>query len=169
MRSTPTPLADAFVIYQGSHGDNGAERADIILPGCAYSEKSGTYMNLEGRPQQTNRAIFPPNEAKEDWAILRGLSASLGAPLKFNTLRELRTEMYAAHPRLAAQDQVDPASIDDILALAKGDSAKLSADPLPRPILDYYLTNPIARASKVMAEMSALQYQETEKATGTHD
>lgn len=162
-------LGDAFVIYQGSHGDNGAHRADVILPGAAYSEKSGTYMNLEGRPQQTNRAIFPPNNAKEDWAILRALSASLDKPLTFNSLEELRAELYQAHPRFAALNQVEVADGQDILSLAKNDIEALSTTPLGLSITDYYLTNPIARSSKVMAEMSALKYGQTEKATGTHD
>ena len=91
-----------FVIYQGSHGDRGAHRADVILPGAAYTEKSATYVNTEGRAQQTVRAVFPPGEAREDWTILRALSAEIGKPLPFDTLEQLRAKMYAAVPQLAA-------------------------------------------------------------------
>jgi NADH-quinone oxidoreductase subunit G len=82
--------AGSFVIYQGSHGDRGAHRADVILPGAAYTEKSGTYANTEGRVQMTSRAVFPPGEAKEDWAIVRALSGTLGKALPFDTLQQLR-------------------------------------------------------------------------------
>ena len=160
-------LGDAFVVYQGSHGDKAASRADVILPGAAYTEKSGTFINLEGRVQQTNRAIFPPGEAKEDWAILRALSASLGKPFGFSTLNELRAQMYTAHPSLAKINQIEDADTGDIEALANQQQAALSNAPLGSYIENFYLTNPIARASKVMNEMSALKYGQTEKATGT--
>jgi len=144
----------AFVVYQGSHGDRGAHRADVILPGAAYTEKSGTYVNTEGRVQMAARAGFPPGDAREDWAILRALSDVLGQRLPFDTLAALRSALYAAHPHFAA--------IDDIAASDATAIGKLSAsgapgkDALVSPITDFYLTNPIARASSVMAECSAL-------------
>jgi NADH dehydrogenase/NADH:ubiquinone oxidoreductase subunit G len=99
-------LGKAFVIYQGSHGDKGAHRADVILPGAAYTEKDGTYVNTEGRTQMAARAVFPPGEAREDWTILRALSAVLGKPLPFDTTQQLRAKMYAAHPHLALLDLI---------------------------------------------------------------
>lgn len=162
-------LGDAFVVYQGSHGDAGAACADVILPGAAYTEKNGTYMNLEGRVQHTNRAIFPPNEAKDDWAILRALSAAIGKPFGFNNLNELRTQMFNTNPIFAGANQCEPADSQDIIKLAAKDGGGLSTQALPICVEDFYDTNPIARASKVMTEMSAIKQQSAEKATGTHD
>jgi NADH-quinone oxidoreductase subunit G len=145
----------AFVVYQGTHGDRGAHRADVILPGAAYTEKSGTYVNTEGRVQLGNRAGFPPGDAREDWAILRALSDAVGARLPFNSLAELRLALYAKHPHFAQLDAVapaDPAAIATLAAL--GDS--VGRAPLASPIDNLYLTNPIARASAVMAECAAL-------------
>src|SRR3989337_1746347 len=102
-------LGKAFVIYQGSHGDRGAHRADVILPGAAYTEKDATYVNTEGRPQMTARAVFPPGEGREDWTILRALSGVLGNPLPFDTAQQLRAKMFAAHPHLALLDRIAPA------------------------------------------------------------
>ena len=102
-------LGRAFVIYQGSHGDAGAHRADVILPGAAYTEKDAIYVNTEGRPQMTGRAIFPPGDAREDWKIVRALSGALGKTLPFDTLQALRAAMFDAHPHLALLDQIDPA------------------------------------------------------------
>ncbi len=147
--------AGAFVIYQGTHGDRGAHRADAILPGAAYTEKSATYVNTEGRVQMTARAVFPPGEAKEDWAILRALSALVGETLPFDTLMQLRKALYTAHPHLAAIGEIaagDPAAVG-ILA-AKG--GKIDKAPFVSPISAYYQTNPIARASATMAECQAL-------------
>ena len=108
-RSTWQRLGKAFVIYQGSHGDRGAHRADVILPGAAYTEKDAIYVNTEGRPQMTARAVFPPGDAREDWTILRALSGVLGQALPFDTVAELRAKMFAACPHLALLDQVTPA------------------------------------------------------------
>src|SRR4026207_2222217 len=94
-------LGNAFVIYQGSHGDRGAHRADVILPGATYTEKDATYVNTEGRPQMTARAVFPPGEAREDWKIIRALSGVLGQALPFNSVAELRAKMLAVSPHLA--------------------------------------------------------------------
>jgi NADH-quinone oxidoreductase subunit G len=151
-----TAMGKAFVVYVGTHGDAGAHRADVILPAATYTEKSGTYVNTEGRVQIAERAVFPPGDAKEDWAIFRALSAVLGMPLPFNSLRALRTAMYAEFPHLAQIDQIVPASIDGTRELAaratKTESAKLTS-----PIGDFYLTNPIARSSAIMAECSQMQ------------
>ncbi len=164
-------LGDAFVIYQGSHGDKGAHRADVILPGAAYTEKDGTYVNTEGRAQMTARAIFPPGEAREDWTILRALSAVLGQPLPFDSLQALRAKMYAAHPNLALLDLVEPADSAAIEALAgqpaKPVPAKSAKERFGLTITDYFLSNPIARASAIMASLSAMHADGNEKATGT--
>jgi NADH-quinone oxidoreductase subunit G len=149
-------LGDAFVIYQGSHGDAGAHRADVILPGAAYTEKSVTYVNTEGRPQMTRRANFPPGDAREDWAIIRALAGKLDVTLGFDNLDHLRAAMYKAAPHLAALDTLeaaDTAQLGDI-ADAKG---KMTSRAFVSPVEDFYMTNPIARASKIMAECSAMR------------
>jgi NADH-quinone oxidoreductase subunit G len=158
-------LGNAFVIYQGSHGDAGAHRADVILPGAAYTEKDAIYVNTEGRPQTTARAVFPPGEAREDWKIVRALSAVLGKPLPFDSLQQLRAKMFVAVPHLALLDQIDPANAAAIDRLAKQPS-KLGKERFGRAVDDFYLTNPIARASAIMASLSAL-HSSPEKATGT--
>ncbi|TCP42989.1 NADH-quinone oxidoreductase subunit NuoG [Rhodovulum marinum] len=139
-----------FVIYQGSHGDRGAHRADVILPGAAYPEEQGLFVNTEGRPQLALRAGFPPGEAKENWAILRALSAEIGATLPYDTLVQLRQRLVKAAPHLALIDEVPENAWD---ALPEG---PLGTGAFDSPVRDFYLTNPIARASKLMAELSAL-------------
>jgi NADH-quinone oxidoreductase subunit G len=146
--------AGAFVVYIGTHGDRGAHRADVILPGAAYPEKTGVYVNTEGRPQFADRATFPPGEAREDWAILRALSDALGARLPFDSLGQLRSALNAAHPHLAKIDEIEPAAADFAALAAIGGA--LDKAPLVSAIGDFYLTNPIARASRTMAECSAL-------------
>ena len=141
--------AGAFVIYQGSHGDRGAHRADIILPGAAFTEENGLFVNTEGRPQLAMRAGFAPGEAKENWAILRALSAELGSALPYDSLAQLRQSLVAAHPHLAQIDQVAENEWKAEPADKMGDATFKNA------ISDFYLTNPIARASSVMAELSA--------------
>ncbi|MEA5162444.1 NADH-quinone oxidoreductase subunit NuoG [Cereibacter johrii] len=142
--------AGPFVIYQGSHGDRGAHRADVILPAAAYTEENGLFVNTEGRPQLAFRAGFPPGEAKENWAILRALSAELGQTLPWDTMAGLRRKLVETVPHLGRVDQLtesewqplplrDPAIADFRLA-----------------VRDFYLTNPIARASQLMAELSAI-------------
>lgn len=145
----------SFIVYIGTHGDAGAHAADVILPGAAYTEKSGTWINTEGRVQMGSRAGFAPGEAKEDWAILRALSDSLGKRLPFDSLSQLRARLYADHPHLLAIDTITPASADDLVALAAKASTPGSG-AFVSPVKDFYLTNPIARASAVMAECSAL-------------
>jgi len=146
-------MGKAFVVYVGTHGDAGAHRADVILPGAAYTEKSATYVNTEGRVQVAARAVFPPGEAKEEWAIFRALSAVIGMPLPFNSLRALRQAMYAEFPHLAQLGQIVPAPVEDVRKLAAA-PVKTSEAPLVAQIGDFYMTNPIARASAIMAECS---------------
>ncbi|WP_165220312.1 NADH-quinone oxidoreductase subunit NuoG [Affinirhizobium pseudoryzae] len=144
-----------FTVYIGSHGDAGAHHADVILPGAAYTEKSGTWVNLEGRVQMGNRAGFAPGEAREEWAILRALSDVLGKKLPFDSLSQLRQKLYAAYPHFRELDEIAPGTADQIDTLAKK-PVSMSKSGFASPIKDFYLTNPIARASAVMAECSAL-------------
>ena len=137
------------VIYQGSHGDRGAHRADIILPGAAYTEEQGLFVNTEGRPQLALRAGFAPGEAKENWAILRALSGEMGKALPYDTLAALRQALVAEVPHLEAIDEVPENAWDVPAAGELGDTAFANA------VQDFYLTNPIARASALMAELSA--------------
>jgi NADH-quinone oxidoreductase subunit G len=145
----------AFTVYVGTHGDRGAMRADVILPSAAYTEKSATYVNTEGRVQMTARASFPPGEAREDWAIIRALSAQLGKTLPFDTLGALRHALYAAHPGFAVLDSIGS---NDIAPLAKlaAVGGKLGKQGFASTISDFYLTNPVTRASAILAECSAL-------------
>jgi NADH-quinone oxidoreductase subunit G len=145
----------AFTVYIGSHGDNAAHVADVILPGAAYTEKSGTWVNTEGRVQMGSRAGFAPGDAREDWAILRALSDVLGKKLPFDSLVQLRAKLYAAHPHFAQIDEIAAGDIADLSALAKK-GGTMANSGFASPIKDFYLTNPIARASAVMAECSAL-------------
>src|SRR4051812_6951936 len=145
----------AFTIYIGTHGDRGAHRADVILPGAAYTEKSGIYVNTEGRVQMAARALFPPGDAREDWAIFRALSDVLGQRLPYDSLGGLRAALFAAYPHLARVDQIEPGSAADIEKLA-GLGGTPDRAPFHSPVADFYLTNPIARASAIMAECSAL-------------
>jgi NADH-quinone oxidoreductase subunit G len=148
-------LGGAFVVYQGTHGDAGAHRADFILPAATYTEKSATYVNTEGRVQMTSRAVFPPGEAKEDWAIIRALSAVLGQPLPFNSLNQLRAAIYAEFPHLARIDDIAAGSLADLGKLAKA-AIKTKSASFASPVTEFYLSNPIARASAVMGECARL-------------
>ena len=146
---------DAFVVYIGTHGDVGAHRADVILPGAAYTEKDGLYVNTEGRVQMGERAVFPKGDAKEDWSILRALSEHLGAKLPYDSLDQLRAKLFADHPTFGQIDHA-PGSMPVALDLkAVGAKGETSDTPLASPIKDFYFTNPIARASVTMAECSA--------------
>ena len=138
----------ATVIYQGSHGDRGAHRADIILPAAAWTEENGLFVNTEGRPQLAMRASFPPGEAKENWAILRALSAELGATLPYDSLAQLRSKLVEAVPHLKAIDEVP--ENDWAVAEADGDAGEFGA-----AVTDHFLTNPILRAAPLMAELQA--------------
>ncbi len=140
--------AGPFVIYQGSHGDRGAHRADVILPAAAWTEENGLFVNTEGRPQLAFRAGFAPGDAKENWAILRALSAELGAALPYDSLSELRRALVAAVPHLGRIDAVPENAAAPVPQGTRSDGA------LGPAVRDFYLTNPIARASGVMAQLS---------------
>ncbi len=142
--------AGPFVIYQGSHGDRGANRADIILPAAAYTEENGLFVNTEGRPQLAFRAGFAPGEAKENWAILRALSAEVGQQLPWDSLAGLRAALVQAHPHLGRIDEVAQNAWQPLPVKTPAKATFRNA------IGDFYLTNPIARASAVMAELSAM-------------
>ncbi|MBS0222594.1 MAG: NADH-quinone oxidoreductase subunit G [Proteobacteria bacterium] len=147
-------LGKAFVIYQGHHGDAGAHRADVILPGAAYTEKPGTYVNTEGRVQLGRRANFPPGEAREDWAILRALSERLGKTLPYDTIDQVRARLIAVNRSFAALDQQAPGSWG-----AFGKAGPVSDAAFASPIANYYMTCPISRASRTMAECMASRQQ----------
>jgi NADH-quinone oxidoreductase subunit G len=159
-------LVRAFVIYQGHHGDRGARRADVVLPGAAYTEKDGTYVNTEGRVQLARRAVFPAGEAREDWTIVRALSGAIGHPLPFDTLPELRRRMWQAHPILGGTDQVTRAPWG-----AFGEPGLIEPTPFAYPIKDFYRTDPISRASRTMAQCSEAYLSRPPQApvrTGAH-
>jgi NADH-quinone oxidoreductase subunit G len=147
--------SNAFRVYLGSHGDNGAHSADVILPAAAYTEKAGIYVNTEGRVQMAERVVFPKGEAKEDWAIIRALSERVGHKLPFDTLDQLRTKLMADHPTFGRVDYLPTPAAFDVAALGKkgdlGEAAFVSV------VSDPYLNNPIARASATMAELSTLR------------
>jgi NADH-quinone oxidoreductase subunit G len=157
-------LGDAYVIYQGHHGDAGAHRADVILPGAAYTEKNATYVNTEGRAQRALLATFPPGDAREDWAIIRALSAVLGKTLPYGSLDALRGTMAAANPVFGA--------IDDIVAAdwgAFGTAGAMSAEAFRNPIENYYMTDAISRASETMARCVTEILEGAPAQTGTDD
>ena len=145
------PFANSLKIDIGHHGDRGAAGADVVLPGAAYSEKHGIYVNLEGRVQYSEKAVDPPGDAREDWSILRALSDAVGRPLPFDTFRELREALFRdfpafGQPGLVAFDWAPPEL--DAGKIAKGTSVTY-------PITDFYLTNSIARSSPTMQRCSA--------------
>jgi len=155
------PAAGTFVIYQGHHGDAGAALADVILPGAAYTEKDGTYVNTEGRVQQGFIAVKPPGDAREDWRIIRAISAYLGHALPYDTLPELRAHMAACHPvfagafrRLSGANAAAPA----------GDAAAVSAAPFTPLFANYYQTDPVSRASPTMAACVAAHHPQLSQA-----
>jgi len=150
----PLKDAKAFTVYLGTHGDNGAHRADVILPGAAYTEKNGLYVNMEGRVQMGERAVFPKGEGREDWAIIRALSEKLGATLPYDSLDQLRARLFADHPTFGRIDYVAPAMSFDLGAV--GGKGELIDVPFLSPVKAFHLTNPIARASVTMAECAAL-------------
>jgi NADH-quinone oxidoreductase subunit G len=143
-------FADTFTIYIGTHGDRGVRHADVILPAAAYTEKHGTYVNLEGRVQFSEFAVHPPGEAREDWTILRALSEVLGKPLPFDDLSQLRGAIAAEHPHLGQAGL----TIFPPLAAPSGPAPAVSGE-IVYPIEDFYLTNPIARASPTLQRCSA--------------
>jgi len=158
-------LGDAFVIYIGSHGDRGAHRADVILPSAAYTEKQAIYVNTEGRPQMTERAAFPPGEAREDWKIFRALSDHLAVTLDFDTVEALRVKMFAVAPHLAQLDQIEPAG-----APQASQAGAMASDAFGVAVEDFYFTNPIARASATMAACAKAKGERApaKQGTGSH-
>ncbi|PTQ11663.1 NADH-quinone oxidoreductase subunit G [Sphingomonas oleivorans] len=144
----PARFADSFKVYAGHHGDRGAAMADVILPGASYAEKPGTYVNLEGRVQRGDRAVFPPGDAREDWAIFRALSDVLGARLTFDSFDALRAAMAAEVPALGQEGLA-------AYEWAPPSLGKAASGPIGYPIADFYLTNAIARASETMQRCSA--------------
>ena len=143
-------LGKAFVIYQGHHGDAGAHRADVILPGAAYTEKPGIYVNTEGRVQLGMRANYPPGDAREDWAILRALSERLGKTLPYDTIDQVRARLVAVNKSFAAFDQQAAGAWG-----AFGNPGNVGDAPFVLPIANFYMTCPISRASRTMAECIA--------------
>ncbi len=144
------PFADSLKVYVGHHGDKGAHMADIILPAASYAEKDGTYVNTEGRVQFAEKAVFAPGDAREDWTILRALADALKVEVGFDSFAELQSAMIAEVPALGEE------GLADYGALPKADSnAKAEGVIESYPIADFYLTNPIARASEVMQQCSA--------------
>jgi len=139
----------SFVIYQGSHGDVGAERADVILPGSAYTEKDATYVNMEGRPQRTGKAVAAPGEAKEDWKIIRALAEKLNIELPYNNLAQLREYIAKIAPQLANIDELTPASWLPVNSLEDFPIAQAGFE---EKITNFYMTDPISRISPTMAE-----------------
>jgi NADH-quinone oxidoreductase subunit G len=138
-------LGRAFVIYQGHHGDEGARRADVILPGAAYTEKDATYINTEGRVQLGRKAVFSPRDAREDWTIIRALSEAIGRKLPYDSLRELRSRMIEVNPIFAQIDNIVPAAWSSF-----GNEGTIDPAPLAYPIVDFYRTDAISRASPTM-------------------
>ncbi|HZT90099.1 MAG TPA: NADH-quinone oxidoreductase subunit NuoG [Stellaceae bacterium] len=162
-------LADvgpAFVVYQGHHGDRGAARADVVLPGAAYTEKDAIYVNTEGRVQRGRRAVFPPGDAREDWAIVRAISGVIGRALPFDSLPELRQRLRAAYPLFATVDRIVPAEWGPF-----GEPGDIAPAPFVYAVRDFYRTDPISRASQVMAQCSELfvsGHAAPAARTGTH-
>ena len=143
-----TKFSDSIVVYIGHHGDKGAHAADVILPAAAFTEKAGTYVNTEGRVQFGEQAVFPPGDAREDWTILRALADALGVSVGFDSFEQLRAAMIAEVPALGVEGLADYGS-----KLPKGKAGANGV--IAYPVKDFYLTNPIARASETMQRCSA--------------
>jgi NADH-quinone oxidoreductase subunit G len=156
-------LDKAFVIYQGHHGDAGAHGADVILPGAAYTEKNGTYVNTEGRAQYGQRAIFPPGDAREDWSIIRALSERVGQTLPYDSLEQVRAKLRDVSPVFSHMDDVVAADWESF-----GQAGSIEASAFAYPVENYYQTDPISRASQTMAQCTQeFVLGGTGKATGT--
>lgn len=156
-------LAKTFTVYVGTHGDEGVKNANVILPGVTYTEKPGTYINTEGRVQQAEKASNAPGDAREDWTILRALSDIVGETLPYNTLAELRVKLTEAVPAVANVDQLPNAEWGDF-----GVEGEIAKTAIPVAVDNFYTTNPIARASSVMAECISVREGAEGEATGTH-
>jgi NADH-quinone oxidoreductase subunit G len=155
-------LGRTFVIYQGHHGDAGANRADVVLPGAAYTEKNATWVNTEGRVQMGFRAVFPPGEAREDWAVVRALSAAAGQTLPYDSLGQLRAVMAGVHRHLGDVDGLNKAEWKPF-----GAEGSMGREPFSSPVADFYMTNTICRASETMAACSATFVAAQPGVTGT--
>jgi len=155
-------LGKAFVIYQGHHGDAGAHRADVILPGAAYTEKNATFVNTEGRVQRAQIAVFPPGEAREDWAIIRALSDALDARLPYDTLDQVRARMAEINSVFAPFESLEAAEWGDF-----GAKGNVKAGGFASPISNFYMTCPISRASATMAACTQALFGDTQGKTGT--
>ncbi|WP_417789065.1 NADH-quinone oxidoreductase subunit NuoG [Terasakiella pusilla] len=155
-------LDKSFVIYQGHTGDAGAQCADVILPGAAYTEKDGMYVNTEGRMQYGFKAVFAPGEAKEDWTILRALSGVIGKTLPFDSIEQLRAKLAEVSPTFANPEEIQPAKWEDF-----GTKGDLEATALTSPIRNYYMTDPVSRVSKTMAECTEVLVNPQQR-TGTN-
>jgi NADH dehydrogenase (ubiquinone) Fe-S protein 1 len=149
-------LKDTFIIYQGHHGDKGAELADVVLPGAAYTEKNGTYVNTEGRAQVAQFVVAPPGKSKEDWQVLRALSEVLGTPLPYDNLEQVRNRMAEVSPTLVSVGHIEPANfVQESVKLAQSLNSKVNNETLKvsrHQLTDFYLTNSIARASPTLAK-----------------
>jgi NADH-quinone oxidoreductase subunit G len=156
-------LGKAFIVYQGHHGDAGAARADVVLPGAAYTEKDGIYVNMEGRAQVTRTAVFPPGEAREDWKILRALSEVLGKPLPYDDLGALRARLVQAGPAFAKPNQPTPGTWG-----AFGRPGAFDKAPFVSPVANFYMTDPVSRASVTMARCTEVFAAGKQGKTGTH-
>jgi NADH-quinone oxidoreductase subunit G len=160
-------LGSAFVIYQGHHGDAGARRADVVLPGAAYTEKDATYVNTEGRVQLGRRAVFPPGDARVDWTILRALSEVLGRKLPYDSLGQLRRRLVEASATFAEIDEAPHAAWGSF-----GKDGPIDPTPFVYPITDFYRTDAVSRASPTMAECAEAylrrQGGDSQQKTGTH-
>jgi len=156
------PLKNAFVVYQGHHGDAGAAQADVVLPGAAYTEKPGTYVNTEGRVQRAFRAAFPPGDAREDWAIIRALSERLGKPLAYDSLEQLRARLVAVAPTFGDLDARPQAAWGDF-----GAAGDMEVQPFAPAINDFYLTNAVSRASETMHSCADTYGTAAPQGTGT--
>ena len=156
-------LGRAFVVYQGHHGDAGAHRADVILPGAAYTEKDATYVNTEGRVQRGLRAVFPPGDAREDWTIVRALSGALGKTLPYDDLEALRRRMDDINPVFATLDTVGRAAWGSF-----GEDGAMDSAPFASSVANFYMTDPISRASETMAQCTRVFGPLGRERTGTH-
>jgi NADH-quinone oxidoreductase subunit G len=143
--------ANTFVVYQGHHGDRGAARADVILPGAAYTEKNATYVNTEGRVQRGQLAVYPPGDARPDWTILRAFSAVVGKTLPYDSIEAVRARLEQTNPVFARVDILPRFGCTD-LAGPSGDAAGVGPAAFRPAIANYYQTDPISRASRIMAE-----------------
>ena len=143
-------FGEAFVVYQGHHGDIGAHRADVVLPGAAYTEKNGTYVNTEGRVQHALQAVFPPGQAKEDWQVVAKFAEVLGKKLPYQNHAQLRSALETEFPTFAQRDVIQPAAF--VAPASPYSATKIAATPFDYPVMNFYMTDPISRASKTMAQ-----------------